>query len=150
YNEEPPAEDYVFRGPQLRRMTAEQFIDAVWMLSETAPGKAVAPVWLPTFADSVPPERRFIRASLVNSDPLQRSLGRPNREQVVTTRPDQLTTLQALDLSNGQILTDLLGRGAAKLLKKKPRATPEERIEEIYMRALCRRPTKEELIAASE
>ena len=52
----------------------------------------------------MPTERRLIRASLVNADPLMRSLGRPNREQVVTTRPDQLTTLQALDLSNGQIL----------------------------------------------
>ncbi len=79
-----------------------------------------------------------------------RSLGRPNREQVVTTRPDQLTTLEALDLSNGQILTDLLARGAANLLKEKPKATPEERIEELYRRALCRKPTAEELVAARE
>ena len=83
------------------------------MLTKTGPGKAVAPVALAPFADSVPTERRLIRASLVNADALMRSLGRPNREQVVTTRPDQLTTLQALDLSNGQTLTDLLSRGAA-------------------------------------
>ena len=43
-----------------------------------------------------------------------RSLGRPNREQVVTTRPDQLTTLQALDLANGQILTDDARRAARR------------------------------------
>ena len=43
-------------------------------------------------------------AALVKSDPLMRSLGRPNREQVVTTRSDMLTTLEALDLSNGQVL----------------------------------------------
>jgi len=148
--EEPPAEDYVFRGPQVRRMTAEQFHDTVWMLTRTAPEKAAAPVQLPAFADSVPPERRFLRASLVNADPLMRSLGRPNREQVVTTRPDQLTTLQALDLSNGQILTDTLARGAANLLKEKPKATPEERIEDIYLRALCRKPTAKEMNAARE
>jgi hypothetical protein len=129
-------------------MTAEQFMDAVWMLTKTAPEKANTPVQLPAFADPVPPERRFIRASLVNADPLMRSLGRPNREQVVTTRPDQLTTLQALDLSNGQILTDTLARGAANLLKEKPKATPQERIEDIYLRALCRKPTAEELGAA--
>jgi hypothetical protein len=145
---EASGEDYVFRGPEVRRMTAEQFIDAVWMLTKTAPAKAVAPVKPPPFADSVPPERRFVRASLVNADALMRSLGRPNREQVVTTRPDQLTTLEALDLSNGQTLTDLLARGAANLLKEKPKATPDEHIEDIYRRALCRKPTGAELAAA--
>src|SRR5262249_43615313 len=148
--EEPPVDDYVFHGPQVRRMTAEQFMDAVWMLTKTAPEKANAPVQLPAFPDSVPTERRFLRASLVNADPLMRSLGRPNREQVVTTRPDQLTMLQALDLSNGQILTDTLARGAANLLKEKPKATLEDRIEDIYLRALCRKPTAEELAAARE
>ncbi len=141
---------YVFRGPEVRRMTAEQFIDAVWMLTKTAPAKAAAPVKLPDFAESVPPERRFIRASLVNADAMMRSLGRPNREQVVTTRPDQLTTLEALDLSNGQTLTDLLARGAANMLKDKPKATAEERIEDIYQRALCRKPTAQELAAARD
>ncbi|HEX5269182.1 MAG TPA: DUF1549 and DUF1553 domain-containing protein, partial [Gemmataceae bacterium] len=147
---EESGEGYVFRGPEVRRMTAEQFIDAVWMLTKTAPGKAVAPVRLPDFDLSVPPERRFVRASLVNADALMRSLGRPNREQVVTTRPDQLTTLEALDLSNGQILTDLLARGAANLLKDSPKATPDERIEEVYRRALCRKPTQQELAAARD
>ncbi len=49
---------------------------------------------------------RMVRAALVNSDFLMRSLGRPNREQVVTVRPDDLTTLEAVDLSNGQTLAD--------------------------------------------
>jgi hypothetical protein len=96
----------------------------------------------------VPAERRFIRASLVHADALMRSLGRPNREQVVTTRPDLLTTLQALDLSNGQVLSDTLTRGAAHLLKASPKATAEQRIEEIYRRALCRQPTAEEMATA--
>jgi hypothetical protein len=147
---EASGEEYVFHGPEVRRMTAEQFIDALGMLTKTAPAKAVAPVRLPDFGNSVPPERRFVRASLVNADALMRSLGRPNREQVVTTRPDQLTTLEALDLSNGQILTDLLARGAANLVKEKPKATPDERIEDIYWRALCRKPTTEEMAAARD
>jgi hypothetical protein len=143
-------EDYVFRGPEVRRMTAEQFTDAIWMLTKTAPVKAAAPMPLPPFADSVPVERRFVRAALVNADPLMRSLGRPNREQVVTTRPDQLTTLEALDLTNGKGLADLLARGAANLLKDRPRATADERVEDIYRRALCRKPTADELAAARD
>jgi hypothetical protein len=148
--QEVSSEEYLYRGPEVRRMSAEQFIDAVWMLTRTAPAKAAAPVKLPEFESSVPAERRLVRAALVNADALMRSLGRPNHEQVVTTRPDQLTTLQALDLSNGQILTDTLARGAANLLKEKPKATPEQRIEEIYLRALSRYPTVEETMAARE
>jgi hypothetical protein len=148
--QEVPADEFIFRGPEVKRLTAEQFVDALWMLTRAGPPKAAAPVKLPDFADTVPAERRFVRASLVNSDALMRSLGRPNREQVVTTRPDQLTTLQALDLSNGKELTDTLARGAANLLKLHPKATPEQRIEEIYKRALCRRPTADEMSAAKE
>jgi hypothetical protein len=150
YAQESPADGYVFRGPEVKRLSAEQFMDAVWMLTKTAPAKPGAPVPVPDFAASVPAERRLVRASLVNSNALMRSLGRPNREQVVTTRPDQLTTLQALDLSNGQVLTDLLGRGAANLLKTTPGATPEQRIDDLYRRALCRLPTMEERAAARE
>lgn len=147
---ETPVDEYVFRGPELKRLTAEQFLDAVWMITRMAPAKAVAPVTIPEFPSTVPTERRFVRAALVNCDPLMRSLGRPNREQVVTNRPDQLTTLQALDLSNGQILTDLLARGADNLLKRDLKATAEQLIEDLYQRALCRRPTREEVATAKE
>jgi hypothetical protein len=150
---ETPAEDYVFRGPELRRMTAEEFLDAVWQVTRTAPAKPAAPVTLPPFPPTTPAERQFVRAALVNADLLMRSLGRPNREQVVTTRPDQLTTLQALDLSNGEILTDTLARGAANLLKANPKATTEQRVESIYLRALwptaAERATGLEILGAS-
>ena len=145
---EPLGEEYAFRGPELRRMSAEQFMDAIWMITQTGPNKAVAPVGPPTFGDGVPQERRLIRASLMHADALMRSLGRPNREQVVTTRPDQLTTLQALDLSNGQILADMLTRGANNLIKANPQANAEQLINVIYQRALCRRPSAEELATA--
>jgi len=89
-----------------------------------------------------------VRATLVDADPLMRSLGRPNREQVVTTRPDQLSTLQALDLANGQILAATLTRGAETLLKAAPEATAEELTARVFVRALGRRPTADELAAA--
>jgi hypothetical protein len=77
-----------------------------------------------------------------------RSLGRPNREQVVTTRGDVLTTLQALDLSNGQILTETLGRGAANWLKARPSASADEFVETLYLHALGRGPTADERATA--
>jgi hypothetical protein len=40
-----PAGDYVYRGPRARRMSAEQFLDAVWQLTGTAPGSFDAPVF---------------------------------------------------------------------------------------------------------
>ena len=141
-------DDFVFRGPKVKRMTAEQFLDSIWQITRTAPNRADAPVQLPAFEEAVPKERRFIRAALVRSDPLMRSLGRPNREQVVTTRPDVLTTLQALDLSNGQILAAQLARGAATILKANPKLSPDQLIELIYLESLCRRPTPQEMEAA--
>jgi hypothetical protein len=147
---ESATDEYVFRGPEVKRMTAEQFMDAVWMITKTAPAKTNAPIQVPAFAETTPADERFIRASLVNADLLMRSLGRPNREQVVTTRADQVTTLEALDLSNGAILTTTLERGAANLLKADAKATPEQRVDDLYLRALCRKPSAEERTIALE
>jgi Protein of unknown function (DUF1549)/Protein of unknown function (DUF1553)/Planctomycete cytochrome C len=143
-SKEETGDAYIFRGPEVKRMTAEQFMDAIWMITKTAPAKATPSISAPAFADTIPAEHRFVRASLVNADLLMRSLGRPNREQVVTTRADQVTTLEALDLSNGAILAATLERGAVNLLKAEPKATAERRVEELYLRALCRKPTAEE------
>src|SRR5262249_33452978 len=102
----------------------------------------------PPFADSTPQDRRFIRATLVDCDALMRSLGRPNRERVVTVRPEQLSTLQALDLANGAELATFLSRGAANQLKANPKATADELAGQIFVRALGRKPTADELAAA--
>jgi hypothetical protein len=147
---EPQGEEYVFRGPEVKRMTAEQFIDAVWMITRAGPAKPAAPMKIPDFGPETPPERRFVRASLMNADLLMRSLGRPNREQVVTTRESQLTTLQALDLANGQILADTLTHGAANLLKDNPKGDGEALVKLVYERALCRPPTGDELTTARD
>lgn len=76
-----------------------------------------------------------------------RSLGRPNREQVVTTRPDTLSTLQALDLSNGNILANWLNIGAKKWigLQKKNSWSDQQLINAIYRRSLSRLPNTKEL-----
>ena len=88
------------------------------------------------------------RASLMKSDLLQRALGRPNREQIVSMRPNELSTLEAIDLSNGQALTNLLAAGAAKL-KKRTWASPEELARWLYLSALSREPAPAELQVAA-
>lgn len=140
----PPAdgEPYVYRGPVRKRLTAEQFVDAVWQVTGTAPAK-------PHVAfKGIDRGREPVRASVVDADLFMRSLGRPNREQVVTTRPDDLSTLQALDLTNGPILADLLARGAKTQLKRHTSRTPDEWIENLFLTLLCRKPTAGEASAA--
>jgi mono/diheme cytochrome c family protein len=85
-----------------------------------------------------------IRASLVAADPLMVALGRPNREQVVTTRSSVATTLQALEMTNGETLADILKRGAANLLND-PSTSKKALIPTLYERALGRKPTAPEL-----
>jgi hypothetical protein len=88
------------------------------------------------------------RASLMKSDLLQRALGRPNREQIVSMRPNELSTLEAIDLSNGQALTNLLSVGAVKL-KKRAWTSPEELARWLYLSALSREPAPDELKVAA-
>jgi mono/diheme cytochrome c family protein len=86
-----------------------------------------------------------VRAALVASDPLMTALGRPNREQVVTTRPEEATTLQALEMTNGKTLDGTLKRGAASLVKE--RVPGRKLVRLVYQEAVGREPTPEELKA---
>ncbi|MDB6123155.1 MAG: hypothetical protein JWQ71_2148 [Pedosphaera sp.] len=88
-----------------------------------------------------------VRAALVNADTLQVALGRPNREQVVTTRLSAATTLQALELTNGRELSELMKRGSEKLMAE---ASDKDLVSRLYVRALGRKPTGEELKLAGE
>ncbi|MBI3876355.1 MAG: DUF1549 domain-containing protein [Verrucomicrobia bacterium] len=91
----------------------------------------------------------MVRASLLKSDFLMRTLGRPNRDQIVSVRPNDLSTLEAIDLSNGQILADLLARGA-KHIAAKDWDSPDALVKWLYKFALCRAPAADELKLARE
>lgn len=99
---------FVFRGPLLRRLTAEQFVDAVssitgeWRILQ--PRKAEAGT--------------YSRDWRLKSTSVTRALGRPIRDQVFTDRTSQATTLQALELVNGEELAYLLQRGARRVLRQ--------------------------------
>ena len=90
-----------------------------------------------------------IRESLVEADTLTTALGRPPREQVVTVRASTITTLQALELSNGETLARLLKQGAEKWLASKP-SNPDALARELYVKALSRTPNDAELNVARE
>ena len=90
----------------------------------------------------------MVRAALVNSDLLQRALGRPNREQIVTTRPNDLSTLEAMDLSNGSLLASRLQAGAKRLVARWKNT--DDLVQWLYPAALSRTPTATELAAARE
>lgn len=93
-------------------------------------------------------DNHFVRASLVNADRLMTILGRPNREQVVTTRPGELTTLQALELTNGEIISGLLKHGSESVAARFDRA--DDLITWAYRAALSRDPSDEERMLAGD
>lgn len=132
-----PGGEFVFRGPVARRLTAEQFYDALACL--TGVGRANPAFELPGAAAP-----GFVRAWRVPLDPLSKALGRTAREQVTTRRESAATTLQALELANGATLHAAL-RGGADALTASWTGTTEELVVELYLRGLQRVPTPEEL-----
>lgn len=109
---ESPEAAFVFRGPISRRLTAEQFLDAIgaitgeWKLYDRQQGKPAS----------------YERQWRFRSDRLTRALGRPDRSQVNTTRTEESTTLQALELVNGEVFSTHLRRAAQRLIAPPPPA----------------------------
>jgi hypothetical protein len=89
-----------------------------------------------------------VRAALMQNDFLMRSLGRPHRDQVVTTRPSELTTLQAIDLANDEILSNYLTSGAGRIVGQGK--SSGELIDWLYLYALSREPTVRERAVLTE
>jgi hypothetical protein len=83
------------------------------------------------------------RASLLKSDFLMRALGRPNRDQIVSLRPAELTTLEAIDLANGQSLADALQQGGTKLASRDWKS-PDDFTRWLFVSTLSREPSPNE------
>jgi hypothetical protein len=86
---------------------------------------------------------RPIRAALTPLDLFQAGLGRPNREQVVTSRPSELTTLEAITLANGPHVAQLLKRAASNIASGE-QGTNQDLVKWLYLAALSRQPTSTE------
>jgi hypothetical protein len=116
--------EYVFRGPEVRRLTAEQFGDAIaaitgdWNVyqppapSQQAQGTGTG--------RAGPPPGRYTREWRTPASSLARALGRPIRDQVFSSRNTASTMLQALELVNGERLSNWLLRGARTMLGELP------------------------------
>ena len=105
---------------------------------------------LPTLlAQAAVHDPRMVRACLLKGDFLMRTLGRPNRDQIVSMRPNDLTTLEAIDLANGQTLADALAKGA-KMLAGGKWPGIDALVVHLFKSALSRNPTPGELAALRE
>lgn len=143
-------EQFVFRGPAIRRLSAEQFVDALSAVTGVWQEKPIGDFdFIAAGTAETPGVAEHTRASFVTADPLMTALGRPNREQVLTTRAAAATTLQALELQNGATLAKWLRRGAEHLLAEPPN-TPDALLARVYQRALGRAPTATEAAIGRE
>lgn len=138
------AADYVFKGMLRRRLTAEQFADAISQtLQPLYPDSLIVYQLLPKSVKGYVP---FARAALVKNDPFLTALGRPNRETVSTSRTSQANLLQALELTNGMQFNETIKKAAAVWRDRYPDG--HTLVREIYRNALGRLPvTEEEAIA---
>jgi len=134
------APDYVFAGMLRRRLTAEQFVDAVSQsLQPVYPDSLMVYALLPK---SIKTNIPFARAALVKNDRFQTALGRPNRETVSTSRNSQANLLQALELTNGTQFNEAIKRAAEVWRKRYPDVN--KLIQEVYRNTLGRFPVSEE------
>ncbi len=85
----------------------------------------------------------MVRASLLKNNALMRSLGRPMREQIVSMRPSELTTLEAIDLANEAELSRAFAEGG-KVLVDRFDGDSARIIDYVYDFALAREPSKAE------
>jgi hypothetical protein len=125
--------DYVFHGPAIRRLSAEEFRDALGELTG---------VWYSKAAFSAGSTQGEVRCGLVSADVLAVALGRPDREQVVTSRATTATTLQAVELTNGATLANLLERAAFRFVDQP--LTSQQLVNLLYHRAFGRLPSADE------
>jgi len=91
----------------------------------------------------------MVRASLLKSDFLMRSLGRPNRDQIVSSRPNDLTTLEAIDLSNNATVAQALARGGQRLADQ-DNVNTDKLINVLFQSTLTRDPLTGERAALAE
>ena len=93
-----------------------------------------------TFEDS---NTMFARASLVKQHPFMMALGRPTRENVTTSRDEQATLLQALELTNGEFFNEVLEDGATIWLDRY-NYDSKKIVENLYQKSLGRKPSDPE------
>jgi hypothetical protein len=131
-------------GPTERRLTSEQYLDAIAQVTGYWPSPQVMKVVVSN------PNIRAWRYK--KPDSLAVALGRPNREQVCTERNQESTVLQALELVNGDALAGRLRQGAKSLLESNLRDDDDtaQVVNTLYLRSLGRPPCAAEMASAKQ
>ncbi len=132
FDVQKPDEPRYFRSPALRRLTAEQFIDSVRLITT---GRLE--------------RRQRIYLDRI-STALTRAMGRPaSRNEISTARPEDIPVLTALELMNGPEL-DYLVYGSPVLAAKAALVTGTRRqvegvVRDLYQAVVGRAPRPEEM-----
>lgn len=128
------SDEYIFKGPVVKRMSAEQFLDGIDSVIHAATKE--------------PTERGTgqKRASMRNLNRLMQTLGRPKRDVVVTRRESVATTAQLIELSNGKTVADLMTRAGEAWSQSGH--NPEIIINKLFSTTLGREPSKKEAESA--
>jgi len=132
------------RGPVDRRLTSEQFLDGMALVTGYWPKNEVM---------NVPVDNPLIREWRHRKPTaLAIALGRPNREQVCTVRNEESTVLQSLELVNGKAMAERLSEGVKTLLASNLGKEEDSTkvITTLYRRALSRAPTENEITLARD
>lgn len=167
--------EFVFRGPWVRRLTAEQLLDAVAAVTgkwgeptgadiEGDKGRGQGGQFLAmkraqeaflreaeafdAAHDGKVPIDSAARAAALPASMFLRVMGRPSRDQVVVERETIATTLQALELTNGATFDAILREGAARWLADHPGASGPDLVRAIHRAALGRDPSTAEAAVA--
>ncbi|MBL8724482.1 MAG: DUF1553 domain-containing protein [Planctomycetes bacterium] len=132
--DEPPAA--LFAGNQVRRLTAEQLLDAIGSVTGVPTKYTGVPLGGP--ATAIARGRTGVRFLEV--------FGRPPREGACTCERRQEPTLsQALHLINGDTLSKKIADRGGRLRRAlEAEAAPAAMLEELFLAAYSRRPTAAE------
>ena len=136
-------QDFVFEGPVIKRMSAEQFLDALAQVTGMWPSEEEARF------ETRALEGRPVRAWRTVADTLMVALGRPNREQIVLRREEDPTTLQALEMTNGDPLYDRLDAASQSFSASPAFAGNGALVETLFERAFQREPLPAEAEVAA-
>jgi hypothetical protein len=134
------ASDFIFKGMIRKRLSAEQFSDAV--SSSLVPLFGDSMVVYNVLPTTVKGNLPFTRASMIRNNPFLLALGRPNRETVTTSRTSQANLIQALELTNGYTFNEGMKRAAQKWTST--HTNPDQLVTALYRNMLGRKPNTDE------
>jgi hypothetical protein len=135
-NESNQSDERNFAHALVRRIKAENLLDSISLVTDTKDKFSGLPLGA----------RAVQIADGASSTYFLTTFGRATRETVCSCEVKMEPTLsQALHLLNGDTVNAKIQQGGLvpKLLKEKK--TPEERITELYVRCLARKPSREEI-----